>query len=76
MSLISDMNAVRPLPTVAREARAFAANVAFALLVLGALWVFEIPLLFPGIVIGVLVALLGARLGFRAVRGDAGTEAA
>ncbi|WP_299053977.1 hypothetical protein [uncultured Nocardioides sp.] len=76
MSLISDMNALRPLPTVAREARAFAANVAFALLVLGALWAFEVPLLLPSVVIGVLVALLGARLAFRAVRGDRGSDAA
>lgn len=76
MSLISDMNALRPLPTVAREARAFAANVALALLAVGVLWAFEVPLLLPSVVIGVLVVLLGARLAFRAVQGDRGSDAA
>lgn len=76
MSLISDMNSIRSLPTMARERRALAANVVFAAAVLGALWVFEIPVAVPGVLIALLVALLASRLAYRAKHGDEEPDAA
>jgi 2-hydroxychromene-2-carboxylate isomerase len=76
MSLISDMNSIRPLPTMARERRALVANVAFAAAVLGALWVFEVPIAIPGVLIALLVALLASRLAYRAREGDEEPDAA
>lgn len=70
MSLIADMNRIRPLPTVAREVRALLANVAFAALVLVGLWVFELPLVLPSVVVGVVLLVMAGRLAYRVKRGD------
>jgi ABC-type molybdate transport system permease subunit len=70
MSLIADMNRIRPLPTVAREVRALLANVAFAALVLVGLWVFELPLVLPSVVVGVVLLVMVGRLAYRVHRGD------
>lgn len=70
MSLIADMNRIRPLPTVAREVRALVANVAFAALVLVGLWVFELPLVLPSVVVGVVLLVMVGRLAYRVKRGD------
>jgi hypothetical protein len=69
-TVIADMNRLRPAPTVAREATSWAANLVVTLAVVGAFWVFEGPVTVVAIAAGVVMALLTARLAWRAAQGD------